>query len=150
MKGNKALKVPVRSHAALALAVILSGCASVCPSTGGPSIVGVWELKPSPSNSYGLTSSCRASVEYRPDGTFVTHNGEMEIIGRYQVGVEDGVLYSCTWDMRGNGGRSCQGNTSDFVISNSRLKRRIAIEGNVLKTYLSKDSYFLFERRAEQ
>lgn len=140
----------MRTCLLLALVVIASGCTSMCPSTAGPSIVGVWELKSSPSNSYGLSSTCRANVEYRRDGTFITRNGEMEIIGRYQVGVEDGVLYSCIWDMRGNGGKSCQGNTSDFVISNSRPKRRMTVEGNTLRIYSTNDTYFLFERRTEQ
>lgn len=137
---------------ALGLSVALVGCASTCPSGPAPSIVGVWELRPAPNESYGLNSACHSFVEYRGDGTFVTRNGEMEIVGKYRMGTEeDGSLYYCESDMRGNGAKSCQGLTSDFVIGHTLAKRRASVDGDVLKLYspLSK-RFFAFDRRKDQ
>jgi hypothetical protein len=104
-----------------------------------------------PTNSYGLSASCRATVEYRADSTFLTRNGDMEIVGKYRLGAEDGVLYLCEWGMRGNAGKSCQGLTSDFVISHAGAKRRAVIDGDVLTVYsLSSSTRFVFERRTGQ
>jgi hypothetical protein len=150
-RSTRSLYVVMRTWGALAFVLVLSGCASTCPSSDAPLIVGLWELKPLPTNSYGLSASCRATVEYRADGTFLTRNGDMEIVGNYRLGAGDGVSYLCEWGMRGNGGKSCQGVTSDFVISHAGTKRRAVIDGDVLTVYsLSSSTRFVFERRTGQ
>jgi hypothetical protein len=133
--------------AAAVSAVLIAGCAATCPRGNAPSIVGTWELKPIATDTLSLNPGCYSSVEYRSDGTFLTRNGDMEIIGRYELGSENGALYYCESDLRGNGGKSCQGFTSDFVIRNSRPKRSAILEGDVLKLYSSSQSYFVLQRR---
>ena len=150
-RSTRSLYVVMRTWGALAIVVVIAGCASTCPPGDAPAIVGTWELKPRPDDTLGLSPTCRSSVEYRRDGTFLTRNGDMEIVGRYSLGTEAGVLYYCERDMRGNGGKSCQGFTSDFVITNSRPRRRAVLEGDVLRLYSpSSPSYFVLERRKDQ
>jgi len=127
-------------------ALAMAGC--VATPHPGPSIVGVWELMPNPDESYGISSTCHSTVEYRADGTFLTRNGDMEIAGHYNVETEGESTYYHEWDMRGNGRKSCQGLTSDFVIAHTRPKRRIVVESSLMKVYsLSSSTYFVFERR---
>jgi len=134
----------------LASLATIAGCATSPPGPV-PSIAGVWELKPVPGNSYGLDSKCQSTVQYRDDGTFVTRNGAMEIIGHYNLANENGALYYHEWDMRGNGGKSCQGLTSEFVIAHTKPTRRVVLEGDTLNVYsLSSNVHFVFERRSER
>jgi hypothetical protein len=103
--------------AGLCSAILIAGCTATCPRGDAPSIVGTWELKPIASDTSVLNPGCNSSVEYRRDGTFLTRNGDMEINGRYELGSENGTLYYCESTLRGNGGKSCQGFTADFVIA---------------------------------
>ena len=138
----------VKIWGASAVAIAIVGCTSMCPSGVAPSIAGTWTVRPIQGESY---SNCRATVEYRSDGTFLTRNGDLEIVGHYALGTEGGLLFYCEWDMRGNGLKSCQGLPSDFVIGHTKPKRRAALEGNVLRLYSTTlQSYFEYERQQEQ
>jgi hypothetical protein len=137
----------MKTWAAVVAAGVIAGCVN-CPTGDAPTIVGTWQLKPQAADARSLNPTCESTVEYRADGTFLTRNGEMEITGRYSLGTEADTLYYCEWAMRGNGAKSCQGLTSDFVIAHTRPKRRAVVEGNALKLYSSASTYFTLERKS--
>lgn len=140
----------MRRVAATSLVLIVVGC--TLPGarvTDLSAIVGVWETKEiGRTGSDEVTPLCRATVEFRSDGSFLTLNGEMVITGRYGIFARDGETFYREWDMHGNGKKSCQGFTSDFVIEHTKPERRVVIEKETMKRYLSPPStdYFVSVR----
>jgi hypothetical protein len=144
----------MRRLAATSFVLVVVGCTSPGTRVSDLSaIVGVWETEAiGRTGSDELTPLCRGTVEYRSDGSFLTLNGEMVITGHYGLFVRDCETYYREWDMRGNGKKSCQGFTSDFIIEHSKPERRIVIEGKVMKRYMSPPStnYFMSVRVRNQ
>jgi len=101
-----------------------------------PSILGTWSMKGiGKDGSADVMPGCAGTIEFRPDGTTAMTSGEQLLSGRYSVQAQGDQLVLSQRDLKGNGGKNCQGLTTDFVIEHTVAEARMVVKGDSMKLY---------------
>ncbi len=137
----------IRTLGALALTLFLPSARETAAQAPPPAFIGAWRPVAPPS---AVPQACQgAFVEFKDDGTFVSHSGELWLTADYSATPTGGGFLVVEHNLRSNGQPNCQGIPARYFVDHFVHRAYFEIRGDTIHKYADESrahEYFMMVR----